>query len=87
MIRSAPIYTENRITGSRNIVIDITERCTLEEQLRRAQKMETIGLMAGGVAHDLNNILSGVINYPELILMKLPQDSNVRSNVESICHG
>ena len=40
--------------------------------------------MAGGVAHDLNNILSGVINYPELILMKLPQDSNLRPNVESI---
>ena len=64
------------------ISTDITERKlaaeekeTLKDKLSRAQKMEAIGLMAGGVAHDLNNILSGIINYPELLLMQLPKDS------------
>ncbi|MCF6168936.1 response regulator, partial [Lutibacter sp.] len=46
-----------------------------EEQLFRAQKMEAIGLMASGVAHDLNNILSGIVGYPELMLRRLPEDS------------
>ena len=41
-------------------------------------------MMAGGVAHDLNNILSGVINYPELILMKLPEDSEFRKPLEAV---
>ncbi len=46
--------------------------------------MEAVGLMAGGVAHDLNNILSGIISYPELILMKLPPESSLRRPLEAI---
>lgn len=70
---------------------DITEQVAaraekelLEKQLHQAQKLETIGKMAGGVAHDLNNILSGIINYPELLLLKLPQDSPLRKPLEEI---
>lgn len=81
LLRLAPCYSGKTISGLRAILFDITEQHQLEEQLRRAQRMEAIGLMAGGVAHDLNNILSGIVNYPELILMKLPPDSNVRDNV------
>lgn len=51
------------------------ENRNLQEQLHRASKMEAIGLMAGGIAHDLNNILAGVTGYPELMLLGLPSDS------------
>ncbi|MCK5348834.1 MAG: response regulator [Desulfobacula sp.] len=50
----------------------------LEAQLQRAQKMEAIGTLAGGVAHDLNNVLSGIVSYPELLLMETPEESPFR---------
>lgn len=56
----------------------------LEEQLARSQKMEALGLLAGGVAHDLNNVLSGIVSYPELILMDIDEDSPTRAMVEGI---
>jgi signal transduction histidine kinase/CheY-like chemotaxis protein len=55
-----------------------------EEKLTRSKKMESLGLLAGGVAHDLNNVLSGVVSYPELILMDLPEDSKLRKHIETI---
>ena len=60
------------------------ERITLQDKLQRAQKMEAMGLMAGGVAHDLNNILSGVVSLPELLLMNLPKDSPIRKPIKTI---
>ena len=54
---------------------DIAERKSLQMQLEQAQKMEAIGTLAGGVAHDLNNILGGLVGYPDLLLMDLPEDS------------
>ena len=55
-----------------------------ERKLVRSKKMESIGLLAGGVAHDLNNVLSGILSYPELILMDLSQDSKLRKPIENI---
>jgi PAS domain S-box-containing protein len=56
----------------------------LEFQLQRAQKMEAIGTLAGGVAHDLNNILSGIVSYPDLLLMDLPADSPLKEPLTTI---
>jgi PAS domain S-box-containing protein len=60
------------------------EKRDLEIRLQRAQKMEAIGTLAGGVAHDLNNILSGIVSYPELLLMDIPQDSPLRKPISTI---
>ncbi len=60
------------------------EKKILEQKLQRAQKMEALGLLAGGVAHDLNNILSGIVSYPEILLLQLPKDSELRESLEAI---
>jgi PAS domain S-box-containing protein len=54
---------------------DITERTTLENQLRQAQKLESVGRLAGGVAHDFNNMLQAIIGYAELAMMKIKRGS------------
>mgnify|MGYP000613314702 CR=1 FL=1 len=60
------------------------EKEQMEKQLRQAQKMEAIGMLAGGVAHDLNNILTGIVTYPEFLLMQIPQDSPIREPIKTI---
>jgi two-component system cell cycle sensor histidine kinase/response regulator CckA len=87
-IHSAPILHSGRFAGVRGIVIDLTEKKRTEEeqkrleaQLQRAQKMEVLGTMAGGVAHDLNNILSGIVGYPDLLVMQLAPDSPLRKPI------
>ena len=73
------------------IVRDISEKkeqdlllITQNETIERIKKMEAIGLLAGGVAHDLNNILSGIISYPEILLMKLEENSKLKKPLETI---
>ena len=55
-----------------------------EKMLARAKKMEAIGTLAGGVAHDLNNVLSGIVSYPELLLLDIPEDSPLRNPILTI---
>jgi len=73
-----------RATGIAGIGIDVTEQRKLEEQLRQAQKMEAIGHLAGGVAHDFNNILTAIIGYGSLLLNKIPADNPSRAYVDHI---
>jgi len=75
---------EGRLVAYLGIMRDITERKKLEMQLERAQKMEAIGMLAGGVAHDLNNILTGLTSYPELLLMQIPKDSPLKKPLLTI---
>lgn len=63
---------------------DVTERKSLEAQLYQAQKMEAVGQLAGGVAHDFNNILTAILGYAHLILMQTGQDDRMRHYVEQI---
>jgi two-component system, cell cycle sensor histidine kinase and response regulator CckA len=84
LLRAAPIRKAEEVVGARMIAVDITERHRFEEQLLRDQKMKAIGLMAGGVAHDLNNILSGIISYPELLLLDLDENHRMRRPLEAI---
>jgi len=88
---SLRLNSKGQPIGFQGITRDVTERKLaeddrkkLEDQLQRAQKMEALGLLAGGVAHDLNNILSGIVSYPELLLMDLPEDSPFRNPIQTI---
>jgi len=60
------------------------EKKELREKLARAQKMEALGLLAGGVAHDLNNVLSGIVSYPDLLLLDLPPSNPFHEPLTSI---
>ncbi|MCP4023503.1 MAG: response regulator [Desulfobacteraceae bacterium] len=62
----------------------LKEKASLEKELVKAKKMEALGLLAGGVAHDLNNILSGIVSTPEFLLMDLPVESDLVEPLEII---
>jgi two-component system, cell cycle sensor histidine kinase and response regulator CckA len=67
-----------------DIKASIAEIKNLQEKLYRLKKMEALGLLAGGVAHDLNNILTGVLSYPELLLMDASLSERTRKGLETI---
>jgi len=87
-----PVFNKNNdLVEILCIGIDITERKQaeldkreLQTRLLRSEKMEALGTLAGGVAHDLNNILSGIVSYPQVMLNRLPEDSNLRKPVLTI---
>lgn len=78
------IVVDGRWVRSWGISRDVTERMQLEEQLRNAQQMEAVGRLAGGVAHDFNNILSIIMGHGELLLRSGEVDERVRNGLEQI---
>jgi PAS domain S-box-containing protein len=66
------------------LTTDITERLQLEEQLRQAGKMEAVGQLAGGVAHDFNNILTAILGFADLLAVDLPAADRRREDVDEI---
>lgn len=91
-ISAAPYFDERgKVAGAVGVFTDVTELVKaqeegqrLREKLANAQRMESLGVLAGGVAHDLNNILGPLVGYPELIKRRLPENSPVRDQIAKI---
>ncbi|CAN5622565.1 hypothetical protein BH10ACI3_BH10ACI3_09710 [soil metagenome] len=83
-VKARLIKENGRPVGVQGIGRDISGRKQLEDQFRQAQKMESIGILAGGVAHDFNNLLTAINGYSDLTLRKLESDDPVRHNVQEI---
>ncbi|MFH1028038.1 MAG: PAS domain S-box protein [Pseudomonadota bacterium] len=77
--------SKGKLTGFRGIAHDVTERKKLEQQLLRTQKMESIGLLAGGVAHEFNNLLTAIIGFADELEESVDrQDDRSQSNIRTI---
>ena len=83
-LSSCSLDPQNPSKGQIITVSDISESKRLQSKLVHAQKMEAIGTLASGVAHDLNNILIGLVGYPELILMNMAKNNPLRKPLETI---
>ncbi len=85
LVTLTPYYSQENIIEAYIISInDNTAQLELESKLQKSQKLETIGLLAGGVAHDLNNILSGLVSYPDLLLINRDADDPMTAPLKII---
>lgn len=84
MLHAAPAVRNGKTVGVRGVIIDISERKRTEQRLRRYQRVDAIRSMAGGIAHEFNNILSIILGHSELALTDADMLSGVRQNLEQI---
>ena len=78
------VYYVNHTKVIQCNIRDVTERKRIEEQLRHTQKLESLGVLAGGVAHDFNNLLTPILGNASLVLGELSPSSSLRSNLENL---
>src|SRR5918992_1236152 len=79
---STPIWRRGRLVGAVVTFRDVTERKSLEGQVRQAQKMEAVGQLAGGVAHDFNNLIAIIQNYAAFVAEDLDEGDPRREDIE-----
>jgi PAS domain S-box-containing protein len=83
-ITATPFRREGEAAGSVALLHDVTERRQLEERLQQAQKMEAIGQLAGGLAHDFNNFLTVIETCGDLVLQSLPPEGRGREEIDQL---
>ncbi|NNK84399.1 MAG: PAS domain S-box protein, partial [Desulfobacterales bacterium] len=83
-IHSGPIYKGKDVIGVRGVLRDITARKEMEAHLQQSQKMEAIGTLAGGVAHQFNNALTGITGSLDLLELDLSDKVSVTSHIEQM---
>jgi PAS domain S-box-containing protein len=86
-VRSTPVpqcAPDGSLIGYDGLIQDVTERRALQEQLSQAQKLQSIGRLAGGVAHDFNNLLTAILGNAELAMLDLEPDHAARPSIEEI---
>jgi two-component system, cell cycle sensor histidine kinase and response regulator CckA len=85
ILSTTPFFDKNgRYAGGLGMITDITDRRSLEEQLRHAQRLEAVGRLAGGIAHEFNNMMTVVTGYGELLLGRLGAGDSMRLEIEQI---
>ncbi|MFP4622501.1 MAG: PAS domain S-box protein, partial [Bacteroidales bacterium] len=81
---SKPIFENEKFKGFKGVVTDISREKELQSQLQHAQRMEAIGTLAGGVAHDFNNILSVILGFTELSLEEVQEETLLHKNLSEV---
>lgn len=84
-VRGVPLHDDDGgVTGALILSEDVTEEAKLAEQLVRAQKMESLGTLAGGIAHEFNNLLSGILGHASLLRSRIPHTDSLQRHVTRV---